>query len=397
MARFCLNCGKQLNETVKFCASCGAQQQPTQQPSPVQSAQLQQQPQTQPYIQPQYQYQQPYAPTPKKKSKTPLIVGSIGGVLVIVLVIVLISTNVFGLISRSGGDTPTDQNGITQPTGDDAVFTNALVGSWGRVGYNANTLPIWVFGEDGRFAYYDAVALKPDFGTAYSPSHYECWTQGKYRVNGYFIELYDCMESSYFEYTYANSDSWRYGFNAGGSPENISANELLNSALPEEPLKIDNFTATFEFFSGERLHLIFVYKEDGYDAEFNYMSGSRDIDVLTYTLPGLAWPKDSLPSIVPEYIDGRIQKADYHIDDFNGKWYFNAVIDRTTCGYVWKYSEGLIADGWLWVEYGFDNAEEVEDWLLRGYYVRLRDKDNECEINININIEGRFMYSCYEW
>ena len=106
MARFCMNCGKQLNDAVKFCASCGAQQQPAPQPAPAQSAQPQQQPQ--PYIQPQYQYQQPYAPTPKKKSKTPFIVGSIVGVLVIVLVIVLISTNVFGLFGSGGGDNPND-------------------------------------------------------------------------------------------------------------------------------------------------------------------------------------------------------------------------------------------------------------------------------------------------
>ena len=27
MAKFCMSCGKQLDETEKFCASCGAQQQ----------------------------------------------------------------------------------------------------------------------------------------------------------------------------------------------------------------------------------------------------------------------------------------------------------------------------------------------------------------------------------
>ena len=109
MAKFCMNCGKQLNDAVKFCASCGVQQ-----PAPVQNAQPQQQPQAQPYIQPQYQYQQQYAPAPKKKSKMPLIVGGIIGVLAIVLIVVLIATNVFGLFG-SGGDTPTDPNAPTHP------------------------------------------------------------------------------------------------------------------------------------------------------------------------------------------------------------------------------------------------------------------------------------------
>ena len=56
MARFCVNCGIQLDDAVKFCASCGAQQQPTpaqQQPASVQAAQPQQPPQEQPYIPPQ--------------------------------------------------------------------------------------------------------------------------------------------------------------------------------------------------------------------------------------------------------------------------------------------------------------------------------------------------------
>ena len=39
---------------------------------------------------------------------------------------------------------------VASITGDDAVYMNALAVSWGRVGYNANILPIWVFGTDGR-------------------------------------------------------------------------------------------------------------------------------------------------------------------------------------------------------------------------------------------------------
>jgi len=76
MAKFCSNCGKQLDDAVKFCSNCGAQQKPLQQtqqepqpppaqeilqPPPVQEAQPYAQSQ-QPYVQPQQQYQQPVQP-----------------------------------------------------------------------------------------------------------------------------------------------------------------------------------------------------------------------------------------------------------------------------------------------------------------------------------------------
>jgi len=78
MARFCINCGAQITEGKKFCASCGtkiegqqiAQPQPLPAPPP----------------------QQPYAPIPRKKSKAPLIAGIAGGVLVIALAVVLVVT-----------------------------------------------------------------------------------------------------------------------------------------------------------------------------------------------------------------------------------------------------------------------------------------------------------------
>ena len=136
MAKFCMNCGKPLDEAAKFCAGCGTAQA-AQQPAPVQQAQ----PQTQPYIQPQQppQYQQQYAPqyqpapAPKPKSKTPFIVGGVGGALAIVLVVVLIATNVFGLFGKDGGDNPTNSkptsgnstnSGGDTPTGENAVWGN---------------------------------------------------------------------------------------------------------------------------------------------------------------------------------------------------------------------------------------------------------------------------------
>ena len=125
MAKFCINCGRQLAKTAKFCASCGAQQPQTQQPA--------QQSPPQPYIQPQYQ--PPYAPAPKPKSKTPLVVGVIFGALAIVLLFVLIATNAFG---NSGGvnpnaptpKPPTDAGSLASdlPSGN---IDPKLVGVWG--------------------------------------------------------------------------------------------------------------------------------------------------------------------------------------------------------------------------------------------------------------------------
>ena len=72
---FCSNCGKPVDDTIRFCPSCGAPQQPVsqqpyQQPAPQQPYQQPQQPAPQqPYQQPQqptYQqpaYQQPVAPS----------------------------------------------------------------------------------------------------------------------------------------------------------------------------------------------------------------------------------------------------------------------------------------------------------------------------------------------
>ena len=119
MARFCSNCGAQITEGKKFCANCGTKVE-DQQIAPPQPQMPQQQPMPQPQYQyqPQYQqpyqqpYAQPYAPIPRKKSKAPLIAGIAGGVLVIALAVVLVVTNVFGLLGK--GDRP--GGGKTEPT-----------------------------------------------------------------------------------------------------------------------------------------------------------------------------------------------------------------------------------------------------------------------------------------
>ncbi len=92
MAKFCHNCGSQLDDGMLFCGSCGAKQQeaaPQAQPVPQQPVQ-QVQPQQPVYQQPVYQ--QPAAPQPPKKKKTGLIVGLSAA---IVAVIALVCAGIF--------------------------------------------------------------------------------------------------------------------------------------------------------------------------------------------------------------------------------------------------------------------------------------------------------------
>ena len=82
---FCSNCGAQQGDNEKFCGECGYG---TGQPAaPVQ--------------QPTYQPE----PPAKKKSKKPLLIGG-GAVIAATLVAVLVFTNGFGLLNRTGGDNP---------------------------------------------------------------------------------------------------------------------------------------------------------------------------------------------------------------------------------------------------------------------------------------------------
>ena len=116
MAIICQYCGNPMNDTAKFCASCGIMNeqpagQPQQFPQPqAQQPPLYQQPQ---YQEPQYQpplYQQPYAAAPQqpqpapaapaKKSRMPLVIA---GVCAVALIVVLVATNAFGLFGKNGG------------------------------------------------------------------------------------------------------------------------------------------------------------------------------------------------------------------------------------------------------------------------------------------------------
>lgn len=108
MTFFCPNCGKQLTESSKFCASCGrpvVHQIPAQ-PQQQYADRYAPTPQQQYIANPQYQNRQPYYQAPsqpvtvkKNPYKTALVIVS-AGLIVVALAVVAIITNMFGLLGR---------------------------------------------------------------------------------------------------------------------------------------------------------------------------------------------------------------------------------------------------------------------------------------------------------
>ncbi|MCL2158639.1 MAG: zinc ribbon domain-containing protein [Oscillospiraceae bacterium] len=324
MAKFCMSCGRQLDEAAKFCASCGAQQTQAQQPA-----------QPPPYIQPQYQ--PPYAPMPKQKSKMPLVVGGIVGVLAIVFLVVLIATHTFG----SGGDNP--NNGMTKPTGDDAVSMNALVGLWHTSGFIEDYY--WSFGADGRFAYYVSAY---DTGVGVNMGYAsESYYKGNYRVKGDTIELYNCQGDSFFEYI----SDFKYFKN-----RDFSGDIFLDTPLQKSE-KVDDFTVIFEFKNASRLRIVIDRGDlrDNYDRFFDYVGTRDDIEIPSHSIAGSAWPKDELPPDLPEYTVGRIMST-----ETSSQYYLNIKIDGSTREDYIGYVESMVQAGWEW--YSSSTESEFEEF-----------------------------------
>jgi hypothetical protein len=231
------------------------------------------------------------------------------------------------------------------PAGNDSASMNALTGNWGAYNPDFKDMPYWVFAADERFAYYDTDKVR-DVPTGYY-QYYERWIQGKYRVKGSGIELYDCKVSSY----YSNSNK-NY---LGGSPYDLPANALLDTALPE-PEKTRDFSVEFEFISAERLRIIsnVVDGKDKYDKEFVYYGPGHNVEVPTQNMPGLAWPKDALPPDLPEYTDGRCRSVDTEegriyndkADRIVDTKFTTITIDGTSSTALAAYADHLLRDGW---------------------------------------------------
>ena len=335
MAKFCTSCGAPLGDSLKFCTSCG-----TKRPEAVRQAL--------PTQQPQYT-----SPVPaKKKNKTPLIIGGVAALAVLVVIIA---------VSGKRNDPKTGD-----PFGD-PISTNALAGNWGR---HEKRLPYWVFGADGRYVSYDAQSIAYNPSTGIMASKYERWEQGKYRVNGNAIEFYDCRVSSYFKY----NSSWLY---FDETPYNLPANTLLDTPLPD-PEKIDDYSVKFEFHDAMRLRLVVDRSLINYDSDFDYDGDRHNVAIPTHSIPAAAWPAE-LPSFIPEYgSGGRLREAD--TTSHEGE--ISIVIDRTTREACSDYIRRVLQADW-------DNPwddDDIED-AINGNYVSALEK-NEHRLTISLYDEG---------
>ena len=154
MAKFCINCGRPLDEAVKFCAGCGAPQ-PYQQPQP--------QPQPQPYQQlqqppPQQQYASaPVSPATRKRKK-PLIIGGITGACALALAIALVATNGFGLFKKSNsGSNPGGSMKPSSTSGNNGNNSNN-----NNDGKNNPNDPNYQNGENSDLFTIETATAKPD-------------------------------------------------------------------------------------------------------------------------------------------------------------------------------------------------------------------------------------------
>ena len=330
MAKFCTSCGAPLDGAVKFCTNCGGQNTaPQPAPVPVASAQ------PQPYA--------PQLPPAQKQLKPPLLIVA-AAALVALIAIIAIS-------AHKGGPGP------KPPSGDAAIAMKALAGNWGK---HEKKLPYWVFGPDGRFAYYDAQSIN-NYDT-YITSYYERWVQGKYSVSGYTIELYDCRVSSYFKY----GRGWKY---FDKSPYKLPANTLLDTPLPKSgggstTETKDDFTVMFEFQSATCLRLVMNNKLDQYDCDFDYDGDSHNVTLPTLRIPASEWPEAFVKLGMPKYDDGRIRyvgnrKSGDKVSEVNVE------IDSSTPAYFEGYIDRLLQSGWsLEDDWGRESVYEKDGYKL---------------------------------
>ena len=141
------------------------------------------------------------------------------------------------------GETSPTPTTPTPSTGDDAVSMNALVGTWGcRSGGGEHFY--FVFKADGRFTYYTAST----YSTNGLFTRYEFYTKGKYRVEDYVLEFYDCQRDSH------SGASWKY-FSIGGSLD-LQYDIPFDSTPLEDPNNVDGASMMFEFGDSMTLRII---------------------------------------------------------------------------------------------------------------------------------------------
>jgi len=247
-------------------------------------------------------------------------------------------------------------------TEDDVVSVKALVGGWFYYdGWSSAYL--WKFDSGGNYARFKVSqsGFTNDVGTTWYSAYGNILT-GKYRVNGYVIELYNNQHSSQFAQDY----------NIGSvPPHNIAVGKLppLNNPSP-----VGDFNLEFEFFDAMTLRVVSdrpVY--DDYDGLFDYYGeNSHNVTIPTHQIPSKPWPKDLLPSDFPEYgSGGRVKNI--VVDNAGNVMIY---IDRTTLDTYVGYIYLLLQEGWY-----FKYSEETIEDVKKGYLVSLKKGDQELIVN----------------
>jgi len=146
MAKYCKNCGAELEEGMKFCTGCGAQIEQT--PQSASTTPPSAQPTTLPPVAPTY--------PPAKKSKTGLIVGIVAivvAIVIILLVVFFVFGGGIGGISESSfiGTWNVDMMGYT--TYEWTFYSNgsmSMLYDWGDFGDSSITWATWHI-ENNKF------------------------------------------------------------------------------------------------------------------------------------------------------------------------------------------------------------------------------------------------------
>ena len=182
----------------------------------------------------------------KKKSRATRITLITSGVVVIALAVVLIVTNVFGLVGKKagrGGDP-------WQPTPGNTVSDSPIVGTWHGMtqSIHGNGVYIWCFSEDGRFAFLYS-GLEPPSGGIDIFSVREVFMQGNYHDTGSAIECYDARVDDYLAQD-NKGFPWKY------FPERDPG--YLADVLLSTPLLgsegADNFSIDYEMIDAVTFH-----------------------------------------------------------------------------------------------------------------------------------------------
>jgi len=147
--------------------------------------------------------------------------------LVLILALPIVLTSCFLSIGYKENREITDTSG------------SALVGTWVQreEGFHGNSIYMWSFGEDGRFAYLFTAYEPSSDGGSNGSSVRERFMLGNFRENGNTIECYNVVIDDYFSW----GNKWRYFKNR--DPENLA--NVLPRTLLKQYENMEDFTFDF--------------------------------------------------------------------------------------------------------------------------------------------------------